>query len=115
MATLLEQCVMKKTIRISFDLGIRGDYEGMYQFLDAHEAKECGDSLAVFQFDMKSDLIAELNKAIRKEVEVTRKSRIYIIFMDKGKPKGRFIAGARKSAPWTGYAKAQSDEEDLGD
>jgi len=33
---------MKKLIWIAFDLGVRGDYDGIYEFLDTHEAKECG-------------------------------------------------------------------------
>ena len=32
------------TIWISYDLGVRGDYEGLYAWLDSHGAKECGDT-----------------------------------------------------------------------
>ena len=27
------------TVWISYDLGVRGDYEGLYAWLDAHDAK----------------------------------------------------------------------------
>ena len=37
---------MKKFIWLSYDLGIGGDYESLYSWLDNHEAKECGDSVA---------------------------------------------------------------------
>ena len=36
----------KQVIWISFDLGIRGDYENLYAWLDEHGAKECGDNFA---------------------------------------------------------------------
>ena len=35
---------MKHFVWISFDLGVKGDYEGMYAWLDSKDAKECGDS-----------------------------------------------------------------------
>lgn len=42
---------MRALIWLSFDLGIRGDFEGMYQFLGEHNARECGDSMASFWFE----------------------------------------------------------------
>jgi len=30
---------------LSFDLGLRGNYELLYAWLDAMEAKECGDNV----------------------------------------------------------------------
>lgn len=30
------------------NLGVQGDYEGLYAWLGEHRAKECGDSVAVF-------------------------------------------------------------------
>ena len=32
----------RSTIWISYDLGVRGDYENLYSWLDTHGAKECG-------------------------------------------------------------------------
>ena len=45
-----------EAIWLSYDLGIRGDYESLYAWLDQHNAKECGDSLAFFKFDYTHDL-----------------------------------------------------------
>jgi hypothetical protein len=53
---------MKSIIWLSFDLGVRGDYEGLYEFLDTHGAKECGDSLGFMNYEFKKDLITELEK-----------------------------------------------------
>jgi hypothetical protein len=105
-----------KLIWIAFDLGVRGDYEGIYEFLDRHEAKECGDSVAVFQYEFKRDPVAELKRELSDAVKFDRRSRVYVIFPDKaGKYKGRFIVGGRKPAPWAGYAASNLDEEDSGE
>jgi hypothetical protein len=107
---------MKKLIWIAFDLGVRGDYEGIYEFLDSHAAKECCDSLASLNYDYKKDLIAELKKELGSAVKLDRRSRLYVIFPDeKGSYRGRFIAGGRKQAPWTGYGAVNLGEEDTGE
>jgi hypothetical protein len=41
---------MQKTIWISFDLGVKGDYEQLYAWLDNHGAKECGPNLATLRY-----------------------------------------------------------------
>lgn len=107
---------MKTLIWITFDLGVRGDYEGMYEFLDTYAAKECGDSAAALLFEFGNNLIAELNQQLAAAVTLDKKSRIYVVFPDdKGKYKGRFIVGRRKRPPWTGYGAAEVEEEDSGE
>ena len=99
---------MQGTIWISFDLGIRGDYEGMYAWLDEHGAKECGDGLAVLKYECEGDLVEGLSNEIKKSVHVDdRKTRIYVIWRDPDSQlmKGRFILGNRKSASWSGYGR----------
>ncbi len=46
---------MKKTIWLSYDLGVKGDYEGLYAWLDDHGAIECGESVAFFNFEIKNE------------------------------------------------------------
>lgn len=95
----------KEFIWLSYDLGVRGDYEGMYAWLDTHKAKECGDSMACFWFQFNSTLIEELKEEILKSVSMSKKSRIYVVYKGaNGKASGRFIFGARTAAPWDGYA-----------
>jgi len=107
---------MKKAIWISFDLGVRGDYEGLYAWLDSKGAIECGSSFAFFNYDVSGDIVEILKKEINEHVDITKKTRIYIIFKDSTtkKMKGKFIFGARKAAPWTGYSgdQDQSAEEE---
>lgn len=105
---------MKKALWISFDLGVRGDYEGLYTWLDSKGAIECGDSFAFFNYDVSEDITENLKKEIEKHIDINKKTRIYIIFKDPTtkKMKGKFIFGTRKAAPWTGYSGDQSQPEE---
>ena len=108
---------MKSSVWISFDLGLQGDYEGLYSWLDLHEAIECGDSFAFIKYEFKKDLVIELKKDLEKNVSFTLKDRIYVVFPDPKKVKisiGRFIIGGRRKAAWHGYGltKMLKDEFD---
>ena len=105
---------MEKSIWISYDLGVRGDYEGIYTWLDQYYAIECGDSLALLKYKYTDDLTENLKKDIKESVEINKKTRIYIIWRDNEtkKMKGRFIFGTRKSPPWSGYAVNETEIED---
>jgi hypothetical protein len=49
---------------MSYDLGVSGDYEGLYRWLDDHEAQECSSSMAMIRFECKESLKAELERAL---------------------------------------------------
>ena len=104
---------MKKTVWISYDLGVRGDYEGLYYWLDDHNAKECGNSVAILEYDYANRFVEDLQNDISKNVRLDTHDRIYIIWREDGKIKGKFLSGKRKAAPWTGYGpqEPQVDEE----
>ncbi len=105
---------MKKLIWLSYNLGIRGDFEGMYAFLDANGAKECGDSLAAFSYEYDSDLVGSLTAELKQHVAFDKRARVYLIYRsDDGKLNGRFLIGKRKGAPWMGHAPTQGTEEDV--
>lgn len=89
---------------LSFDLGLRGNYESLYAWLDANEAKECGDNVATFKIEKTRDQIKdELSKILDE------KARIYLI----DRKSGLFILGRRKlAAPWAGYAEAVVEVEE---
>jgi hypothetical protein len=109
--------IMKKAIWISFDLGVRGDYEGLYTWLDSKGAIECGDSFAFLNYEVSGDIVESLKKDIEENIDITKKTRIYAIFRDSStkKMKGKFIFGNRKAAPWTGYSgnQSQAEEEEI--
>jgi hypothetical protein len=108
---------MKNFVWVSFDLGVKGDYEGMYAWLDSQDAKECGDSVACFWFEHGTrDLLKELTKQLKHNVELDEKrSRVYVIRLVKGKMKGSFIFGRRRNSPWSGFGAAGEDAEDSSD
>ena len=88
---------MKSLVWLSFDLGVSGDYESMYAWLDEKDAKECGDSIACFLLEHDGDIAGTLNTEIRERITLNKRSRIYIVFQDENRHKGRFIIGRRKA------------------
>ena len=103
-------------ISLSFDLGVSGDYEGMYAWLDDKNAQECGASVASFLCPDEHDLLTSLKSEIAETVTINKRSRVYVVFKDdQGKSKGRFLIGGRQSAPWDGYGRHDEtdDDEDL--
>lgn len=111
---------MKKLrIWLSYDLGIRGDYEGLYKWLDEHSAVETGNSCASFSFSFKDDNDETIKKTLIKEwkncIKDSRNTRMYVIrkTVKDGKEgmRGSFIIGARKGNPWEGYAERESEED----
>lgn len=107
---------MKSAVWVSYDLGVQADYEGMYAWLDEHQAKECGDSLAFVNYEYTDSLLDALTADIRASVTITKRTRIYVIYPEQEtkKMKGSFIFGGRKAPPWSGCAvaagTADSDE-----
>lgn len=98
---------MKKSVWISYNLGIKGDYQSLYEWLDNHEAKEYGYSLAFLIQNMKEDLFSEIKFDLEEQVNFENGDRIYIIYKSQdNKIKGKFIRGSRKKSPWIGYASS---------
>lgn len=103
-----------EAIWLSYDLGIRGDYESLYAWLDQHDAKECGDSLAFFKYEYTHDLKTELKLDLEKAIDTkTKKIRIYLIWMQEGKQKGGFLFGGRKASPWFGHGSIETQDDEL--
>ena len=105
---------MKKAIWISYDLGIGGDYDGLYRWLANHKAVECGDGLAFFNYATRDvdNMLEELKREIEASVRVNNKTRIYCIRKEKSGIKGTFLFGARKGNPWEGYGDVDNQVED---
>ncbi len=106
---------MKKTFWLSYDLGVGGDYENLYQWLDDHKAKLCGNGMAFFYYDypenedgdeaLKHDLLGKVN---------TKPGNIlYLVRQNKDKDVvGSFIYGKRQAAPWVGFGSTVPQEID---
>lgn len=106
---------MKKAIWLSYDIGVRGDYEALYSWLDGKGAIECGDSLAFFIFEAEGDFLGALKKELAETLDIAKRMRFYVVYRDTStnKVKGNFLFGARKAPPWAGHAMpAESAVED---
>ena len=105
-----------KLVWLVFDLGVKGDYEGLYSWLDAQAARDCGDSVACFTYDYTRDLVAELKTHLESVMTIDKKSRLYVVYADPdtNRPKGSFLFGKRKSPPWAGYGPMSKQEDDRG-
>lgn len=115
----------KKGIWISYDFGLKGDYTGLFNWLDNHQAVECGNGLAFFKYDAgnlstsadQKEFVKKISADIKDYVKLSKSDRVYIIWKDgnTNKVKGEFISGNRKQAPWEGYGKLrgsnQTDDE----
>ena len=107
---------MKMFIWLSYDLGIRGDYEGLYAWLDDHDARECGDSVAYLAYSYDGSLPDSLKSDLHSAISIDKRTRIYAVYRNrKGSLKGRFIIGGRKRAPWEGYGSHEGQDEDDAD
>lgn len=105
----------KKLVWLSFDLGVKGDYDALYSWLDSKGARECGLGLAVFTFVYKNELLKEIIQEIKERVKLRPKTdRIYLIYLDgaANKVRGSFLFGKRKTPRWKGYGPGLLFEDD---
>ncbi len=103
---------MRQKIWLSYDLGVRGDYEAFYTWLDQLKARECGTNLAVFDYEWNGSLKEALEAEIGAAIQISRNTRIYAIYNHEGRIRGSFIIGRRKAPPWSGYAP-QTEPADM--
>lgn len=116
---------MKKKIFLSYDLNIQGDYNNLYKWLDAHQAKECGDSLCFLVYDFKgvekndstestSAMLNEIKQDLKSNVSFGNSDRVYMIselFYNGGEQlAGAWLVGGRKASnPWDGFNKKEDE------
>jgi len=112
----------KKSIWISYDLGLKGDFAALYAWLDNHNAIECGHGLAFLNYQSNSTtsegFLMEIKDDLSKNVNLSPSDRMYLIWKEFGKPgiKGIFINGSRKQPPWEGYGKkGQTSAPDISE
>ena len=54
-----------KVYWLSYDLGVGGDYDGLYAWLDDHNAKPCGQSVAFFAYSTNR---SDIDRALAEEL-----------------------------------------------
>lgn len=109
----------RKAIWLVYDFDLGGDIQGLFKWLDSKGAIECGSGAAFLNFSYEVDCYKELKEDLMKNVTIQKKDRIYIIYRDNKKIKGKFLSGERKKNPWAGYAlvgvAAEDEEEESED
>lgn len=106
----------KKTIWISYDLGLKGNYSQLYSWLDERDAKECGNSIAYIATDeFNGNIPKELKNSLEDTIKFSPTDRVYIIYKDGNKMKGKFLFGNRKPPVWHGYSIGSEDDGETED
>jgi hypothetical protein len=108
----------KRAMWLVYDFDLGGDIQGLYKWLDSKDAIECGSGVAFLNFMYEEDFYQELKEELMKEVTIQNKDRIYIIYRDARKMRGKFLSGGRKKNPWKGYAQLgvpTEDEEEISE
>ncbi len=108
-----------KSIWIVYDFDLGGDIPGLYKWLDSKDALECGNGVAFLKFDFEESLYQELKDELMKNVTLRKNDRLYVIYRDARKMRGKFLFGERKKNPWAGYAlvgvETEEEEEESED
>lgn len=111
---------MQKAVWLTYDLGVKGDYQHLYAWLDDQKAIECGNNLAYFKYPIDKDdddlLKDKLREDLEKNVSFQPGDRIYIIRKNTQEKfvAGSFIIGKRKATPWEGYGKSIDNDVEEG-
>ncbi len=115
---------MTKSIWLTYDLGVGGDYQNLYAWLDDHEAVDCGNNFAFLSMSYQNgmsddDFMKAILRDIKSRVRLIPGNRIYIVrsFLDEHnqvKTKGSFIYGKRKASPWEGFGSKTNDTAEEG-
>ena len=102
---------------LNYDLGVQGDYAGLYTWLDGLGAMECADSTAFFTLDIDDDddIFALLRDGLEEAVELSARARVYVCCSRRGRTRAGFVVGKRKRAPWEGYAASDASGDDVND
>lgn len=110
---------MKQGIWMSYDLGVGGDYDNLYSWLDDHGAKECGDSIAYLKYEITDEdkFISKIKKELKDKIDLRPTNRIYIIRRVKNEDGshnivGTFLFGKRKANPWEGFGEKATNHPD---
>lgn len=66
-----------------------------------------------FNVKKQENLLEELKNDLSKNVNLSKRDRIYVIWKSDNKMKGEFIFGTRKASPWEGYGAKETVEDEV--
>lgn len=111
-----------KSIWLTYDLGVGGDYKNLYAWLDDHGAIDCGNNFAYLKMPYSGQddesFMKSILSDIQRHVSLEPGNRIYVVrSLNDGAEKmtkGSFIYGKRMSNPWQGYGRKGNDVAEEG-
>lgn len=103
---------------LNYDLGLKGDYQNLYRFLDNQRAIDCGNCNAALEIEVSNDdfetVLHEVSEFIKKNISLSTTDRLYISTTDSsGLMRGKFISGNRKRAIWEGYGDIPTTKDEI--
>lgn len=114
-----------KTVAIwlTYDMGVGGDFQGVYSWLDDHKAIECGNNNAFIKYQYPDTIETDqafatyIKEDLEKRIKFKPGNRIYIMrkafdSTRNGKTMGSFIIGKRKASPWEGFGEKTENSID---
>lgn len=119
---------MEKNFYINFDFSLRGDYKGLFKWLDKNNAEERGNGYALIkkydfpdnELDGVTDpkekslkLVSYLRKDIKEVVKISPSDRIYLTFLlfETENLGGIFLFGNKQAPPWEGSFQDNDEPE----
>ncbi len=94
---------------------MKGDYEGLFKWLDENKAEERGYGIGMikdYPFDsnvIKTDVdfLKLIKSELKKRIIIGSSDRLYMIWksLETNKIQAGFLFGKSKQSPWTGYAQ----------
>ncbi len=101
---------------LSYDLTFNSDYDGLFKWLDNHNAENCGQNFCEFAYKFNSDklpkqdknasinsLFSMINDDISKNVKLNNGDRIFVVSSYDNTMFGGFLTGSYAPKPWAGY------------
>ena len=87
----------EKSYWLSYDLGVGGNYEKLYGWLDDHNAVPCGESVAFFKYPYEGENPDEqLKEDLLRSLDLRAGNKLYLIRLSgDGQAVGNFIYGKR--------------------
>ena len=111
---------------LNYDLNFNGDYDGLYKWLDDHNAKNCGQNFCEFTYSLREndntqplkavakDTLKELESDLTKSMSLKRGDRIFLIgVMPDGMSFGGFLTGDYGPKPWAGYGEKKHENSKI--
>ena len=97
-------------------MGVGGDYENLYQWLDDHKAKLCSNGTACFNYDFPENADGDemLKKDLLQKISTKPGNILYLVRKNNEQNVvGSFLYGKRQAAPWVGFGSAVPQEMDV--